>query len=251
MYKRLKRLNKSIKDRQLFADRLLFSPSFTLIEVIFVIIVIGILAAMVLPRFQKNDVVDAAHQILSHIRYTQHLAIIDDKFNPTKSDWYKELWQIRFFKKKKASSDGSTAKWGYAIFSDKNSGSGYDGNPNATTGEVAKDPLTGKLISGGFTINYTDKRTLKQAAIEETYKIVDVRFSPSCSYRGSKRIVFDNQGRPLIGDPQSYISAYTQSKILQQQCEITFCFYDNSCKANFKIAIEPETGFSYISSMSF
>ena len=224
--------------------------AFTILELVIVIVVVGILAAVLIPRFKKNDVNHAANQILSHIRYTQHLAMVDDKYDPKKSDWYKGLWQIRFFKKDSASRDGSSAKWAYAVFSDKDSGSGYDGNPNATTGEVALDPLTGKLISGGFTIDYNDPRTLKAAAIEEEYNIVDVRFSSNCSYYRSKRIVFDNLGRPLKGNPKNYTKNYEANKIIQNRCLITFCFYDSSCTKNFQVAIEPETGFSYISSIN-
>ena len=223
--------------------------SFTILEVVLVIVVIGILAVVIIPKFTRNDLTISANQILTHIRYTQHLAMIDDKYDPSKEDWYKELWQIRFFKKDTASSDGSS-KWGYAVFSDKDNGSGYDGNPNATTGEVAKEPLTGKLLSGGFTITYNDPRTYKPAAIEEEYDIVDVRFSDSCQYSNSKRIVFDNLGRPLKGNPLNYTKSYESNKIIRNLCLITFCFHNDSCAKNFKIAIEPETGFSYIYSIT-
>ena len=224
--------------------------SFTLLEIIFVIIVIGILAAVIFPRLQTNRVHDAANQILSHIRYTQHLALMDDKTNPLKSDWYKSLWQIRFFSRNSASADGSTAKWAYAVFSDKDYGSGYNGNLNATTGEVARDPETKKLLSGGYSISYNDPRTYKPAAIGETYNIVDVKFTSSCSYYRSKRIVFDNLGRPLKGSPENYDKIYHKSKIIQNTCFITFCFDNDTCDTNFTIAIEPESGYSYISSIN-
>ncbi len=232
------------------AIRIGMRKSFTLIEVVLVIVVIGILAAVIVPRLRSSRVEDAANQILSHIRYTQHLALMDDKIDPSKKDWYKELWQIRFFKKASASADGSTPKWAYAVFSDRDSGSGYDGNPNATTGEVALEPETKKLLSGGFTISYNDSRTYKPAAIGETYNIVDVKFSSSCSFHQSKRVIFDYLGRPLRGNPQNYTQPYEKDKIVQSICYITFCFDSNSCDKNFTIAIEPESGFSYISSLN-
>ncbi|NPA04083.1 MAG: type II/IV secretion system protein, partial [Epsilonproteobacteria bacterium] len=183
-------------------------------------------------------------------RYTQHLALTDNKIDPSKEFWYKELWQIRFFKSINASRDG-TSKWAYAVFSDKDSGSGYDGNPNATTGEVALEPQTKRLLSGGFTITYDNPKTYKKAAIEETYNIVDVRFSPACSYYGSKRIVFDYVGRPMRGNPASYTKPYTDAnRLITQECKITFCFDDLECETNFTISIMPETGFSYISSIN-
>ena len=223
--------------------------AFTLLELIIVIVVIGILAAVIFPRIGTDSVERAAKDILEHIRYTQHLAMVDDKYDPSDPNCYKEYWQIRFFRRAQASADGTTSKWAYAIFSDKNGGSGYDGNPNATTGEVALDPITKKLLSGGFTIAYSDQRTYKPAAIEETYGITNVIFSSSCSYYGSKRVVYDPMGRPLKGNPQTYGSLYPTNRIIKQQCTIDFCF-NSTCDKNFTIAINQETGFAYIKSLN-
>ena len=46
--------------------------AFTLIELVFVIVVVGVLAAAIIPRIQTNPVKEAAIQLLSHIRNTQH-----------------------------------------------------------------------------------------------------------------------------------------------------------------------------------
>lgn len=40
----------------------------------------------------------AKNQVIAHIRYTQHLAMMDDKFNADESTWYKRRWQIWFSK---------------------------------------------------------------------------------------------------------------------------------------------------------
>jgi prepilin-type N-terminal cleavage/methylation domain-containing protein len=53
--------------------------AFTMLELIFVIIVIGILAVLAMPSFNKNSLAEAAEQVAGHIRYTQHLAMVDDK----------------------------------------------------------------------------------------------------------------------------------------------------------------------------
>ncbi len=55
--------------------------AFTMLELIFVIVVVGILSFMAASSFQRNTVQEATDQLLSHIRYTQHLAMMDDKFN--------------------------------------------------------------------------------------------------------------------------------------------------------------------------
>ena len=83
--------------------------AFTMLELIMVIVIIGILAAVIIPRTGSNKTAEAAIQLISHIRYTQHLAMVDDKFDST-INWYQNLWQIRF--------DGTGSS--YSIVSDNN-----------------------------------------------------------------------------------------------------------------------------------
>jgi len=70
--------------------------AFTMLELVFVIIVIGILAAVIIPSTRTNPAQEAAIQLLSHIRYTQHLAMVDDKYDATNPTWFQERWQIIF-----------------------------------------------------------------------------------------------------------------------------------------------------------
>ena len=70
--------------------------AFTMIELVFVIVVIGILAAVIIPNTRTNPVYEAATQLQSHIRYTQHLAMVDDKFDANTDNWHRNRWQIRF-----------------------------------------------------------------------------------------------------------------------------------------------------------
>ena len=66
--------------------------AFTMIELVFVIVVIGILAAVIVPSTRTNPTQEAAVELQSHIRYTQHLALTDDKYGT--GDWYKNRWQV-------------------------------------------------------------------------------------------------------------------------------------------------------------
>ena len=68
--------------------------AFTLIELVFVIIVIGILAAAVIPRMKSTHLSESVVKLISNIRYTQHLAIINDVYSSTDADWYKKKWSI-------------------------------------------------------------------------------------------------------------------------------------------------------------
>jgi len=214
--------------------------AFSVLEIVIVIIVIAILATTFTPKFERDTLTQAAHQIISHIRYTQHLALIDDKFNPYEKDWYKRRWQIIFFHRTTASSDGVTPKWGYAVFSDKPDSSGnFNGIPNVTRDEIALDPLNGTLLSGGRTISYNNEKTNKKTAIEEAYGIINISFS-GCG--NARRIAFDYLGRPLTGNILSYTSPYPENKVLSSVCKITF----SNGRENIKICIEPETGYTHI-----
>ena len=133
--------------------------AFTMIELVMVIVVLGILAALALPRMDRDLRQEAKDNILSAIRYTQHLALIDDKTNPFDNTWQAKLWNITF------ASDSSS----YTISSDN---------------ILAVDPLNGKLING------SNPNTL----IGKKYSVSDITLTGGCA---NDIIAFDNLGRPF------------------------------------------------------
>jgi len=71
--------------------------AFSMLELVFIIVIIGILASVIIPRTETNPLRESAIKLLSHIRYTQHLAMVNDKFASTgDANWYKKRWQIVF-----------------------------------------------------------------------------------------------------------------------------------------------------------
>jgi prepilin-type N-terminal cleavage/methylation domain-containing protein len=217
--------------------------AFTMMELIFVVIVIGILASVIIPRSQSSRLREAADQIVSHIRYTQHLAMMDDKFDPSNNEWFKGRWQIRFMHD--ASIDGDeTQYWGYVVFSDTPM---YGGEPEAR--EIARNPLdASKLLIGGASsvvtrIEYEDARTTKELNIGKKYGITNVIFNNNCSNSGSTRLAFDYLGRPLKGNIANSNSPYDTTRLMFERCTITFT---NSAGENINITIEPETGFAQV-----
>ncbi len=220
----------------------MFKKAFTFLEAVIVIIIVAILAVVFSPKYEKENLLQATNQILAHIKYTQHLALIDNKFDPTSSDWYKRRWQIRFFKSSRASKDGSS-KWAYAVFSDSPP---YDGFPSITKNEVAKDPLDKTYITGGYSTdpssyNYNSEYVNKKIAIEETYGITSITFSQSCNYYNSRAIIFDYLGRPLRGNSSNYNHPYEKNKMITSTCKITFSDGVDS----MSICVEPETGYAH------
>ncbi len=218
--------------------------AFTMIELVFVLVIAGILMSLALPRLNKNKLPQAANQLISHIRYTQHLAMQDNKFDPRDKKWYKGRWQILF------NSDANTEdEWSYTIFSDKPT---YSGKPDVF--EMAKNPDNlGKVLSGGFsgTLNCNDEKATKELNIGKRYGVADIFFSKSCSFYGSMRIVFDNFGRPLKGDLRSYLGPYpNKNRLISSICTISLCTKNPCPKKDgvdkISIAIEPESGYAYI-----
>ncbi|MDR1460911.1 MAG: type II/IV secretion system protein [Campylobacteraceae bacterium] len=210
---------------------MLNNRAFTLVELVFIIIAVGVLAAVIVPRMQTSRLREAADQVISHIRYTQHLAMIDDKFDIYDDHWYRQRWQIIF-----ESIDGSQS---YTIFADTSGA--HTGTPSKI--EVVKNPQNpSKLLSGAMSgLKYEDKETTKEMNLGHTYGIKNVIFSNTCSVGGSRRIIFDYIGRPMKGR-SDYDSLYPNNSLITQQCNITLV----NDSENITISVEPETGFAWI-----
>jgi len=221
-----------------------------MIELVFVIVVIGILAAVIIPNTRTNPLQEAAVQVISHIRYTQHLAMMDDKFDTNNVTWYQKRWQIFFSK----TEYGSDFLWTYSIFSD--GAGGNTGNPDVS--ELAVNPLnTSKLLTGGYsgTVQYDDAqgRNTRELLIGEKYSIVDVDFTAGCSIATNKeRIFFDSLGRAFYGGPHLQSHAYkdeTSVKLLKNTCQIELCLETCATASSEKkiiIYIERETGYTHL-----
>jgi prepilin-type N-terminal cleavage/methylation domain-containing protein len=211
--------------------------AFTLLELIFVIVVIGILAAVIVPNTHRSPLREAAVQLISHIRYTQHLAMVDDKFDSADANWYKKRWQMKFSKV-----GGSDNLWAYAIFSDANA----DGNPNAS--ETAANPMnTAKKLTGGYsgTIEYGDVDATNKLNLGHKYGITNIYMTGGCNITndGKKRISFDHLGRPIAGSLTTGVTGpYIGITLVQSTCKVVL----NSSEGNVTIAIEPETGYVHI-----
>ncbi|MBA1438735.1 MAG: type II secretion system protein [Epsilonproteobacteria bacterium] len=227
--------------------------AFTLLELVFVIVVVGILAAIFIPRMHSNLIQEAGTQILSHIRYTQHLAMTNDKYNVSDNQWYLGKWQIAF------SSAAST--WSYRILSEREGA--YNGNPDADVtyqnSEVARNPQDRSLYligvrNSNFNSNATDKLT-QSLDLGKTYRIKKVKVTGGNS-RSGRRILFDIQGRPYKGSTNTSTASAMKSPqdglaispLYVKICTDT-CIGSNKRANNeneLVIKIEHETGYACI-----
>ena len=226
--------------------------AFTMLELIFVIVIVGILSFIAASSFQRNTLREAADQLVSHIRYTQHLAMIDDKFDPKDSQWFYERWTLRIKKDLVYAGvyvpNGTyTDKWSYMVYSDTS----HDGNPNLS--EMAKNPLNNtQYLSGGYnnTLHFQDSSSMKSLRLGEQYGVKDITFGGGC--RSNVLYVhFDYLGRPMNSFPtiNPYeLAAPGWHKLLTSKCQITLCDKDCTDVTSQKviIAIEPETGYTHI-----
>ncbi|MBN2895607.1 MAG: type II secretion system protein [Campylobacterales bacterium] len=212
----------------------------TMIELVFVIVVIGILSAVLIPRMERDSLREAALQVASHIRYTQHLAIVDDKYIPDTSFsdepavkiancqgdptintrdecharyWYLGRWTIRFYENLSFESGSSGCSdddypnvWSYSIFSDQVA---FTGNPDLS--EMARNPINpNQFLSGGYNnilcVDNKDKsddaQSMAEMRLGMKFDIKDIDFSGGC--RSNVRYVsFDHLGRPFNSFPNN------------------------------------------------
>jgi len=200
-------------------------PAFTMIELIFVIIIIGILTSLALPRLERDSKQEAADNILSAIRYTQQLALLDNKVS-TSNKWQRKLWSIRF--------TGGTDSY-YTIGTDKNN------NSTISKEETAIDPANGKYFynsSGAFSTIAKDESP--NIFLGHNYGINSITFIGGCS--SAQHVAFDHLGRPFnnIGN-----AGWDFAKIMHSDCTISFGFADNEIE-NLNISIEKQTGYAHI-----
>jgi len=222
--------------------------AFTLMELIFVIIVIAILSAVMIPNFENNSLKQAAQQVAADIRYTQHLAMINDRYNPQDLNgtgsvkWYKTRWQILFSANAgSAESNGGTPQVAYTVFSDNSNNS--TGNPDES--EVAFVPGNpSHRMTGGYnssnTLRYWHANFvgLKRMNLGIAYSISSVSFSGTCG--ASTRLAFDYIGRPIKGNLRFDTNSYMNSDLLTSDCNITLA-HDNG--DTIILTVKPETGY--------
>ncbi|MFL1707208.1 Tfp pilus assembly protein FimT/FimU [Campylobacter sp. MOP7] len=211
----------------------MLKKAFTMIELVVVIVVIGILAAMAIPRLERDNLAEAVDQIVSHIRYTQHLAMQDNRFNTADSNWFRGYWRILFHS---GTVTGEPAgMWRYTIFRDAGA---YSGNPNSLN-QIALDPLDPqKRLTSGFGNQGYPAASIKQNLnLTRTFDIVNITFN-GCGANGTQTISFDNFGRPS-GSMQG--ATRQHNRLFNANCVISLITRNGRTGT---ITIERETGFT-------
>lgn len=208
--------------------------AFTMIELVMVIVVLGILAALSMPRLDRDIRQEAADSILSDIRYTQFLALMDNKHNFNNPEWQQRFWRITF-------SNCGTDQF-YMIGSDES----MDGSNSANFAltEAAIDPTNNQPMF--YACSGVNKTSVSDRIfITDKYGITTVTPSGGCTTAvngsGGKHLAFDQFGRPHYGFSTSTTPNY--ASYMKETCTLTFTM---SSGDTFAITILPETGHTYI-----
>jgi len=202
--------------------------AFTMIELILAIVVISILAMMALPRLDRDLRQEAADSVLSNIRYTQHLALIDDKHKFNESSWQRAFWKISF----EACSDGG-------IFVGMGTDMDYEGDTDKE--EAALDPSNGKPM---FWMNTSackgggDSTVSSNIFLTKKFGISSVVGTGGC---GGKHIGFDHLGRPHVNFTAS--TTPDSASYMKTACNFKFTLSNGDA---FDISIQPESGYAHI-----
>ena len=217
-----------------------------MIELVFVIIVLGILASLAMGRMDRDLKQEAADMVLSHIRLAQQMALNDNKHLPnTPNNWQKGYWQWRY-------TNCSNGDIYYQVKSDSN----LKGGANHQA-EAAVDPETGKYIflpTSYCTNRSKGNNNSPNVALTEKFGVKSVIRTGGCSagqnLNPPKRgyIAFDYLGRPHHG-----LTGYSLpnfKNIMHNDCNITFTMSTDQdgdgSDDTFSIIIEEETGYAYI-----
>ncbi|MBR7118192.1 MAG: prepilin-type N-terminal cleavage/methylation domain-containing protein [Helicobacteraceae bacterium] len=207
--------------------------AFTMIEMVFVVVMLGVMAAVSVMYIPQTKLQQAADHMIHNIKYTKSLAQTDDRFFAMKdgsinnySDtqaqyWKAGMWQVQFHL------NGNTTKHSYSIYADtarSANTTNFDGRP--MSGDlIAKDPQNKACLSGYSENNLPNEcknNIAKEVRLQETYDVTIDDISPSsCKENNTARIYFDNTGMPYCGAVNISGSSTTLPKRLDEAMKIT------------------------------
>jgi hypothetical protein len=189
---------------------------------VFAIVVAAVLAVAIIPRYERDTLYEMAEQVLGHIQYTQHMAMMDNVYQEEEENWYKARWHLRFV-------NGSCGLF-YRVGSDRD----MDGNGVIEASEAARDPLTHELIYNTTLVCEDHAGWYNDVLLGLKYHVLSVE--SSCN---TQTIAFDQLGRPYTG----VAGDAPTDKLMEDDCEYTFTHSDGN---QVKITVTAETGYAYI-----
>ena len=205
----------------------MIKKSLSLIEFIFIIVLLSIVTLQFFPKNNTNKLNHAAQKIIMHLKNTRYQAMIDNKFNHEDKFWFRERWTLKF--KNCAQKLGGIY---YIVYSDKN----HKGSANKN--ETLKDPLSQKWLYSNNDCDASHDES-KDILLTKEYQVTKVEVScNNTSTIGQFSFGYDGAVYTKLGTK----SHDTYNYELTQRCDITL--YDES-NNDITIVVEPNTGYIY------
>ncbi len=171
----------------------MFKKAFSMLELVFVIVVAGILAIALIPNYDRDYAGEAIYKVAEHLRLAQHNAMTQDFTTPAVNT-NELLWRVGFI-------NGSNGAC-YSVFTDTNGGGNADAN------EAAVDPMSGLLLRGTPGTCSQNNANSSEVLLWREYSIRRVTLGGGCN-PAIRNIAFDNIGRPgqIIGNNFTLLAA--------------------------------------------
>jgi Tfp pilus assembly protein PilE len=199
----------------------LHKKSFTLLEIVVVLILISLVIVIAYPKKQIDNLHLASQKLLIYLNYTRMIALMDNKFTYNDTQWEKKLWTLKFQRCSKAE-DGLY----FVVYSDESGGTAH-----FKKSETMKDPLNNKQLYMQSDCIAKDDES-KNVLLTKNYGVSSVELSCNTT---------TTIGQISFGyDGNIYSSLGQNIQKVTQPCIITI--KDDEMNRN-QIQIEPFTGF--------
>ena len=208
--------------------------AFTLIELVFVIIVLGILASLAMGRMERDLKQEASETILSHIRLAQQLALSDNKHrSDNNARWQRAYWRFQF----------TNCNFNGDVMPIYSIGSGKLDNGELSKLRSAINPINGKYLYATCNASTIGDDVSKDIFIGKHFgvKKLELKKCITPQYTG-QNFGFDYLGRLHVGI-DTYGGTADFNRLATRDCNLTVTMSDDD---TFSIIIENETGYSYI-----
>lgn len=140
--------------------------SFSMIELIVVIVLIAVVVAFSVPKKQISNLDLAVDRLVLYLHYVRYIGFLDNKFDIEDTEWKKKRWSLKFQRCSK-SEDGLY----FVVFSDESGGTAAFKKV-----ETMKDPLNGKYLYSGYDCDPSYNES-KNVLLTKEYGIKDVEIS--------------------------------------------------------------------------
>jgi type II secretory pathway pseudopilin PulG len=219
-----------------------------MIEFVFVIVILGILASLAMESSSTNLKQEAEDEILSAIRLARQMALTDNKHRPDGDvKWQKAYWRFEY----RACDYSNNTKWTYRV------GSSADLETNIDKNEAAIDSVNGKLLYTAGDCSSLQPDESESVLLTKKFGIKNITMS-GCDIVGSsygitttaQHIAFDFFGRPHRGVAGYDTKEEHFSRLVVSDCNITFTMSTDEdgdgVDDSFSLIVKPETGYAYI-----